>query len=164
MVLHTPDHSSRSLRDVLGGSGQSQQGRYQLQYSVWCISSFLHPVFPEPLLSTRPCAGQNQGGTPKMSRPRPCPVGLFSCRGDRCGHRWSWPREMEVVLESENLEGPFIQPGGIGEGFLEKGGKCAGRKGERAQDRERSLCKGPAPDRTVSHGEMWGRLRLQTPS
>ena len=99
-----------------------------------------------------------------MSRPRPRPVGLLGCRGGRHGHRWSWSREMEGVLESENLEGPLTQPGGIGEGFLKKRGKCAGRKGERAQDKERSLCKGPAPDRTVSRGEMWGRLRLQTPS
>ena len=140
VLLHSPDHSSRSLCDVLGGSGQSQKGRYQLQYSVWCISSFLHPVFPEPLLSIRPCAGQNRVGTHKMSRLRPCPVGCLGCRGDRRGHRWSWPREMKVVLKSENLEGPLTQPGGIREGFLEKVGKCAGRKGEHAQD------KGPAPD------------------
>lgn len=89
-----------------------------------------------------------------MSRPRPCPVGLLGCRGDTPGHRWSWPRGMKVVLESENLEGHLTQPGGIREGFLEKVGKFAGRKGECALDRERNFCTGPAPDRAVSRGVM----------
>lgn len=147
----------------LGALARANRGG--VSFSI--LSGVFLPSFIQYFLS--PCSapgpgGQNRGGTPKMSRPRPGPVGLLGCRGGRRGHRWSWSREMEVVLESQNLEGPLTQPGGIGEGFLEKRRKCAGRKGERAQDKERSLCKGPAPDQTVSHGEMWGRLRLQTPS
>lgn len=145
MVLpRSPDHSSRSLCDVLGGSGQSQKGRCQLQYSVWCISSFLHPVFPEPLLSTRPCAGQNRGGTHKMSRPRPCPVGRLGCRGDRGGHRWSWPREMEVVLEREPGGTPHPARGHQGR-LPGEGGEVSWQEG-RTCSRQRSLCKGSAPD------------------
>lgn len=132
VLLRTPDHSSRSLRDR-GRRLMARASRGGASFSIlsgvtFLLFSFI-PVFPEPLLSTKPCAGQNRGGTPKMSRPRPCPVGLFSCGETDVGTGWLAQRKWRLYWKVRTWKDPSSSQGHR-EGFLEERGKCAGRKGE----------------------------------
>lgn len=92
------------LCDVPGGSGQSQQGRCQLQYSVWCVSSFLHPVFPEPLLSTRPWWAES-GRDPQDEQAQ-----ARSCGPPRLQGRQTWT-QMVLVQRNGGCIGKS-EPGG----------------------------------------------------
>lgn len=108
----------------------------------WCISSFLHPVFPEPLLSTSSLCWAESGGTPKMSRPRLLSVGLFSCRRQTWAQMVPGPEKWRLYWKVRE-PGRTLHP--AREQKLEKGGSVlAGRENMLLQTRRGAWCKGPA--------------------